>query len=145
MIFQFFGFVQWPEDRDYRKQSHVNICVLGKSPVTDSIARLVPAASQKAGKQYSLVTLKSWKEAAACHALFIAQSEEPGLGEILAGLKTQPVLTFSDIDNFIDHGGMIGFLLSGKRMKFAINVGAAEATGIRINALALELAIKTLR
>ena len=76
----------------------------------------------------------------ACHVLFIAEAETRqaagGLGEV----RTLPVLTVGDGKGFSQLGGIIELYLEGGRMRFAINVDAAERSRLRLSSRLLGLA-----
>ncbi len=58
----------------------------------------------------------------------------------LAEIKTLPVLTVSDGKGFSLAGGIIELYVEGGRMRFAINVDAAERSGLRLSSRLLGLA-----
>ena len=57
-----------------------------------------------------------------------------------AAIKTLPVLTVSDGKGFSQAGGIIELYVEGGRMRFAINVDAAERSGLRLSSRLLGLA-----
>ncbi len=59
---------------------------------------------------------------------------------LLAHLKANPVLTVGDIENFTKAGGVIAFTLEDNRVRFAINVDAAQRAGLKISSKLLSLA-----
>ena len=54
------------------------------------------------------------------------------------------LLTVSDIDNFAERGGMIGFTTQENKVKLVINPKAATAAGMRIDAQLLEIASRVI-
>jgi hypothetical protein len=75
-----------------------------------------------------------------CHVLFIADAETRqaagGLGEV----RTLPVLTVSDGKGFSQRDGVVEFYVEKGRMRFAINVDAAERSGLHLSSRLLGLA-----
>jgi hypothetical protein len=49
------------------------------------------------------------------------------------------VLIVSDIDQFAHRGGMIGFYLEGKKIRFEINAALAQLHTLKLNAQLLSL------
>ena len=142
-IYNFVKFVEWPDGKAITQQSNIDICVLGSSDVGSASSVFKAASSAKLS--ISLKRESSWKNAAGhCHVLFISQSEEGKLGEIVGGLQGSPVLTVSDIDGFADAGGMIGFVNSDNKIKLEINKRSILATGMRVDAKLLEIALKVI-
>jgi hypothetical protein len=58
----------------------------------------------------------------------------------LAVIKTLPVLTVSDGKDFSQAGGIIELFVESGRMRFAINMDAAEGSGLRLSSRLLGLA-----
>ena len=58
----------------------------------------------------------------------------------LDAIRTLPVLTVSDGKGFASAGGIIELYVEDGRMRFAINVDAAERTRLRISSRLLGLA-----
>jgi hypothetical protein len=58
----------------------------------------------------------------------------------LSDIRTLPILTISDARDFSHAGGIIELYVEDGHMRFAINVDAAERTGLRISSRLLGLA-----
>ena len=54
------------------------------------------------------------------------------------------MLTVSDIDNFADSGGMIGFVTNDNKIKVEVNTKAVTSAGLRVDAQLLEIAVKVI-
>jgi hypothetical protein len=74
-----------------------------------------------------------------CQLVYIGENAE--LSEILLLLGEQPVLTVSDAAGFIEEGGIIQFILIQNKVRFRINVAAANAAGLNISSKLLSLAV----
>ena len=77
--------------------------------------------------------------------LFISSSEESQLKEILAALATTSVLTVSDMPQFVKRSGMIQFLVDSNRVRFEVNLTAAQRAGLTLSSELLKLAIAVRR
>ena len=64
------------------------------------------------------------------------------IDELLAGLRHKPVLTVSDADDFTKQGGIIQLRLVDRKIRFEINVDAAERAGLNISSKLLSLATR---
>lgn len=143
LIFKFFQYLDWPANKDFRKQSDIQICVLGNSPIKQNIPKFTAAAVKMYNKQFSLVESKSWKSVSPqCFVYFISDDMKDRQDEILLALQGKPILTVSDIEGFAGHGGMIEQVLYDASVKFVVNREAMEAVGIRPSADMLELSFK---
>lgn len=138
-IYNFVKFVEWPDGKAISKQSGIDICVIGDSPLMGTGSVFKSASTPKLS--LSLVQENSVKAVIGhCHVAFIGESQAGRLDDILAALKGQPVLTVSDIDGFVDRGGMIGFAPSDNKVKLEVNTKSASAAGMRVDAQLLEIA-----
>jgi hypothetical protein len=63
----------------------------------------------------------------------------------LRSLRGQPVLSVGETANVLSDGGMICFHLEGDRIRFDINLGAADASHLKISSRLLLLATSVMR
>ncbi len=77
-----------------------------------------------------------------CHLLFICQSEEKQLSEIFKLVDKNAVLTVGNSAEFAKLGGTINFLMEDNKIRFNINLTAAEKNGLKIRSQLLRLAKK---
>ena len=138
-LYNFTKFVEWPPDALDEKDTLLQICVIGESPFGDELENTLEGKKVD-GKSVTIAYAQSVKEALSYDVVFIAQSEESNLDRILKKLTTEAILTVSDIDDFAERGGTIGFFVEDNRIRFEINVDAAEETGLQISSKLLRLA-----
>lgn len=136
-IYQFTKFVRWPDAAYENNQTPIKICVLGKSPFGKSLDTFSSRVSQN--KSLSVEHLQSIKNIEQCHAVYICQSERKKLPKILEVIKRVPVLSISDMNDFAERGGMIGFKPKNRKVGIVINVNAAQMAGIKISSKLLEV------
>ena len=75
-----------------------------------------------------------------CHILFISALEKERVASILKFLKSSCILTISDIEGFAQSGGIINFVIEENKVRFEINIDAANRAGIKISSKVLKLA-----
>ena len=75
-----------------------------------------------------------------CHLLFICQSEQKQLRDIIEIVRNSSVLTVADTDGFIEAGGIINLFTEENKIRFDINQVTAENTGLKIRSQLLRLA-----
>lgn len=142
-IYNFVKFVEWPGVKAISKQSAIDICVMGESPLLAASSVFKAASTSKLA--LSLVPENDIKAAIGhCHVLFISESEAGRMHDILAALKGSPVLTVSDTDGFAEKGGMIGFVMSDSKIKVVVNTKSVTQAGMRVDAQLLEIALKVI-
>jgi hypothetical protein len=135
----FGGFVEWPA-RASAPTDPFYICVLGQDP----FGPLLEAALKDetvGGAPMAARRLSGVEEAAGCRILFVSASKEPQLSATLAALGKSNILTVSDISDFTRRGGMIQFVLEGNRVRFEINLAAAQRAGLTLSSELLKVAV----
>jgi hypothetical protein len=74
--------------------------------------------------------------------VFISEISSEQLGATLALLHRLPVLTVSDMHGFTELGGIIEFRIIDNKVRFDINLNAAESAGLTISSKLLSLATR---
>jgi len=113
------------------------LCILGEDPFGAAMESIEGMSI----KQRPLVVIRiaQVSDAEACQILFISTSEEERLRAILHYLHEQPILTVADIPNFARVGGIIGLKTVEDRIRFNINVDAANAADLKFSSKLLRL------
>lgn len=138
-LYNFAKFVDWPPAAFPEPGSSFKICVLGKDPFGGSLQTVV-GGEEIAGHKLTVVRTDSLSKPAGCQILFVSRQEREQLPQVLAAVRTSPVLTVGDTPGFVDQGGIINFTLEGSKVRFEINTEAADRAGIRISSKLLQLA-----
>jgi uncharacterized protein DUF4154 len=137
-LYNFSQFVAWPAAAATAANSF-NICVLGQDPFGPALANIV-ADETVAGKSVAAKRVPTPQEAVNCRVLFISSSESGRLKEILTILGGASVLTVSDLPEFTRRGGMVQFLLIEDRVRFEVNLAAAERARLTLSSELLKVA-----
>jgi hypothetical protein len=74
----------------------------------------------------------------ACKVLFVAASQK-GASKNLPSVGPG-VLTVGEGDSFMRDGGMITFVIEGRRVRFDINLAVAENAGLKLSSKLLSVA-----
>jgi hypothetical protein len=138
-LYNFAKFVEWPAPTLPGPSTPFRICVLGRDPFGDSLTNIVQG---KSISSHPIVTLavQSPAEARSCHVLFLSQSDPETLKQGLDRLRDLPVLTVGESTDFLLLGGMINFVLEEDRVRFEINLGAAEHHHLKLSSKLLAVA-----
>ncbi|HEU5231236.1 MAG TPA: YfiR family protein [Terriglobales bacterium] len=138
-LYNFGKFVNWPADAG--AASEFDVCVLGTDPFGPLLDATVSDSTIN-GKRVIARRIGRAQDAASCRVVFIAASESQRLGSDLAVLSKLHVLTVSDNAHFLERGGMIQFVLEGDRVRFAVNLSAAQEAGLTLSSELLKVATK---
>jgi hypothetical protein len=137
-LLNFTRFVEWPPERAETGAPFV-IGVLGRNPFGAELERVVEARVV-AGRPIEVRHLARAIEAEGVDLLFVGEGEERRLGGAVEALRRAGLLTVGETDHFLAAGGAIGFHLVDGRVRFAINLDAAERNGLRVSAQLQKLA-----
>jgi hypothetical protein len=139
-LFNFAKFVQWPVSAFSKEEDPIVIGILGSDPFGKDLDSVVVGKTVN-GRSFLVKRLAgSNAEAKKCHILFISKSEKNNLATVLGALGGTPVLTVSEIDQFIQQGGIIKFNTEGGRVMIAINESAAKTAQIAISSRLMQVA-----
>jgi hypothetical protein len=136
-IFNFIKFVEWPA-ASLGPGNTINLCILGSLPGGAALNGL--DGQGVAGKRLAVRHAVSAEDLHGCQAVFIAGSEERGLHRILGALAGANVLTIGDTDGFARDGVIINFYLERKKVRFEINIEAAQRAGLKLSSQLIRLA-----
>lgn len=140
-LYQFGRFVRWPVRRpEAEGPKSFSICVLGRDPFGKVLDGTVKGENMN-GMSLVAKRVASAQEAVDCQVLFVSSSQEGELARDLDALRGAPVLTASDLPDFLRRGGMIQFVLIDNRVRFEINVGNAERAGLTVSSQLLKVAV----
>lgn len=139
-LYHFAEFVSWPANAFAETNSPYVVAVLGKDPFGQNLDDTLQGHLLN-NHPFIVRRITNATQAHGCHILFIGRSETRRLEDIIAELKTDSVLTVSEIDGFVNRGGIVQFLNSGDKVRFTINNTAARAAGLRISSQLLSLAV----
>jgi hypothetical protein len=99
------------------------------------------ADKQVSGYPIVLERYSTLEEARGAHILFIPASREHDLEFVPSLLGGDPVLTVSDAPGFAERGVMINFFITDdNKVRFEVNLEAAESCGLRLSSQLLKLA-----
>jgi len=77
--------------------------------------------------------------------LYVCASEKEHLKEIINIVEGSSVLTVGDTDGFLEAGGIINLLIEDKKVRFEVNVTAAEKANLQIRSQLLRLAKRVVK
>jgi hypothetical protein len=120
------------------------VCVLGQDPF--GIALESALKSETIGNApMAARRLTNPEEASGCRIVFVSGSRKAQLKTILESLASTGALTVSDMTDFTRRGGMIQFVLDGNRVRFEINLTAAQKAGLTLSSELLRVAVAVRR
>ena len=137
-------FVEWPVRAGASERDPFYICVLGQDP----FGALLDAALRGetiGGAPMAARRVASVADAANCRIVYVNFSKDTPLKTVLATLANSNALTVSDAAGFTQQGGTIQFVLEGNRVRFEINLAAAQRAGLNLSSQLLKVAVAVRR
>ena len=137
-IFNFAKFTEWPAAASGAPHGQIVLCAFAGEAYRAALAAIDGKAVQ--GRTIRVRRGVRPDEIKSCHMMFIAESEERRIPELLRVVKGSPVLTIGDANGFAEAGGMIGLINADNRVQFEINNEAAQRAKLKIGSQLLRLA-----
>jgi hypothetical protein len=132
LIFHFAEFLNWPADSLKAGDPSVRLCIFDDEPRRTELQRTVEG--KLIGTRVFHVRLISQSQGIqGCNILFLSRDEARRQPLMLKSLRGVPVLTVGETSNFLSDGGMIRFHLEEGRIRFDINLSAAESSHLQIS------------
>lgn len=132
-LLRFGLFVHWPENAFALTENDMNICVVGNNPFGDFLNAVIKDEEYQ-DRKVNAVYISELKALAKCHILYVAESETYRLDKIIQASAKLPILTVSNIANFVNRGGMIEFYLRNNKVRFMIDPQTIRDVDLSVNA-----------
>jgi hypothetical protein len=137
MLYNFAKFVDWPVNT-FGSDSRITFCLVGKSPLNGPIQPMQGKSVK--GRTVLIRQIVRPDEVGGCQILFIPRSEHARVSTYLQLSSRYSILTVSDLEKFTVSGGMIGFYEEDNKIRFEINLEAAQKRHLQISSYLLNLA-----
>lgn len=134
-VFNFAKFTDWAGES--AREPALTVCVAGRDPFGSALTAFDGRSVN--GREFRVRRAVPADELRGCHILYITQSEERRLNAYLHA-ATGPILTVSDIEGFVDAGGMIGLVVADERVQFDVNLTPTHQAGLKLSSQMLRLA-----
>jgi len=138
-LYNFAQFVYWPPDAFASPSAPLTMCVAGQNPFPGDIERGL-RGRLAGGHPIELRKLKANDDARACHIIFVPAGDKKLTERILAAVKGSKTLTVGESAGFADMGGVINLVPAQNKLRFEINLDAAQRTQLKISSKLLALA-----
>ena len=138
-LYKLVDFVDWPPQAFPDAQSPFVIGVLGADPFGKTLDEMVQNEVVK-NRKVVVQRYASVADIKSCHILFISQSEDKRLEEVLLALKGKNILTVGDTENFAVRGGVLRFRTERNTLRLRINLEAAKAASLTMSSKLLHIA-----
>jgi hypothetical protein len=140
-LYNFGKFVRWPADA--AGGPSFDICILGQDPFGGTLDKLI-ANDRIDDRPIHKRIIGRPSEAAGCAIVYIADSEAANMRQAVAALAGKGELLVSGLQNFLEDGGMIQFVLQGDRVRFEVNLDPASKSHLALSSQLLRVAVSVI-
>ncbi len=135
-LFNFMKLSEWPPEAI---SDQFTLCV---SESTEYASKLDSIAGKEVqNKPVIIKHLLPGEDASICQLLFLPDEEKPlRRQEWLKHIDNKPILSVSDVSEFLDEGGMIVLVADNSHLKFEVNLAKVEKAGIKMSSQILQIA-----
>jgi hypothetical protein len=137
-LYNFARFAEWPAAALPPGQ-RLSLCVVGDDAVADALEPLIKGRAVD-GHELTRQIVKFDGPVRSCHLLYVSGRDAKEVRQLLAAVQGASVFTVSDRDKFAESGGVAQLILESDRMRFAINVAAAQRARLQLSSKLLTLA-----
>jgi hypothetical protein len=138
-LYNFAKFIEWPARAHQDATSPLVIGVFGKNPFGSELEKAVKDRKIN-GREILVKSIQSANDSRSVHLLFVGAGEDEHLNSLREALKGTCVVTVGESDAFARQGGIILFSLEADKVRFEINMDAAEKAELKISAQLQKLA-----
>jgi hypothetical protein len=138
-LFHFAQLVEWPAGALNAGDHSINLCIFEDEPRRHELQSTIEG-KPIGSRVFHVRQLSPAQEIQGCHILFLSRDEARRQSAMLKSLRGLPVLTVGETANFLTDGGMIRFHLEDNKIRFDINLGAADLSRLKISSRLLLLA-----
>jgi hypothetical protein len=136
-LLNFAKFTKWPADEFVATNTPITIGIVGDDPFGSALDQLV--ADETIGTRRIVVKRLAFSsDLSQCQVLFIPKSADAE--DVLKRVVSPGVLTVGESDNFLDAGGVIRLLIEDKKVRFEVNMAAAQRARLTVSSQLLKLA-----
>jgi hypothetical protein len=135
-LYNFTKFVEWSPERFAGPAEPIVIGVLGENPFGDELENIVRTRKVN-GRSIVVAHFATVSSATGAHILYVS-ARDAGLAAELAGAAPNGVLTVSEAGGA---AATVTFTTVGDKVRFEIDIAAAERAGLKVSAQLQKLAL----
>jgi hypothetical protein len=138
-LVNFSKFVEWPAHGSDVRGTPIVIGVVGVDPFGAKLDAIA-ARQQVDGRPIVVRRFAQPDESERCHVLFVGVGGAAELAAVLPWATARGMLTVGNGPGFTARGGAIELFVQDQKVRFAINLEAASAAGLRVSSRLAQLA-----
>ena len=137
-LFNFTKFVEGPA-KSFKTDDAIVIGTFGRNPFGAELENAVRDRKIN-GRAIVVQPVQTAEAAKSVHLLFVSASEDARLDELKDLFSSAGILAVGESDAFVAHGGAIRFAVESDKLRFEIDMNAADQAGLKVSAQLQKLA-----
>jgi uncharacterized protein DUF4154 len=133
-------FTEWPPDL-LPVTGSFTACVLGDGDVGDALTRAVKNRVLS-GRGIMVSRVRPDDALRSCQLLYMSNLSPEQIAAVLMAVRDAPVLTISDVENFVRLGGIVHVFVEDGKMRFSLGADLARQARLRLSSQLLALAAR---
>jgi hypothetical protein len=138
LLFNFAKYIEWPPGTFDQESRPLTMCTIGQSDFTDAIPSL--AGKQIKGHPVATRQISGAGDSQGCNILVFGNLERNLMQSVLDKAGNKVLLTVGDHNHFANSGGVVGFYSKDNKVRFEVNLAAAQKHKVKISSQVLKLA-----
>jgi hypothetical protein len=138
-LYNFIKFVEWPSDAFTSDKAPILLCVFGNDPFGNALDEILQGKTINS-REVLARRINELPDLKSCQLVFVSHQEDKQLSKILGSLRGTSALVVGESDGFAERGGGIQFYLEDNKLRFAVNVDAAQKARLSVSSKLLALA-----
>lgn len=139
-LYNFTKYVEWPKESFAGPDDPIVIGILGGNPFGEELENIVKGRTVN-GRPVVVVNVRTVAELKRVSVLFVPAGQEVLLNGALKNFDDATVLTVGETERFAALGGAIVFKNVDDKVRFSINIAAAERARLKISSQLQKLAL----
>lgn len=140
VVSKFPEFTEWP-DAALTSRRTIDLCIVRPNPFGQTLADLLSGETLR-GHAFVVRDLSDTNNLESCHVLFVSMRSAIDRRDLLERAKALPILTIGESSDFLEDGGIVNLRVVDGRVRFDVNLEAANRAGVRLSSQLLRLAQK---
>ena len=134
-LYNFAVFTEWPADALAPGQK-LSLCVVGDDDVAAALVQTIRGRSLD-GHVLTVAIVKPDGILPLCHLLYVGGGAAKRTSQLIHVLAGVAVLLVGETDRFAESGGVVQLVLENDKMRFVVNMGAAQRAGLHLSLAAI--------
>ena len=140
-IYRLITYVEWPVSVFASADAPIVIGVVNADDIASELEQVVQGRTAQ-GRRLHVRRIAVGEVPSGVHALFIGGEIAPRILQSAKTLTERSVLTITGVERGMDYGSVINFVQVDGRVRFEVNVGMAEKSGLRLSSRLLTVATR---